>query len=289
MTILLLHKGRLFQSLLLCLFACSLSVWAQSANVAEVTEEWDPISATQRPVVRLIDGGRNIRVNLSRNVRTVDRVSLYGLDRVLVIGRTSNAELLTVVSRSAAAVEDEFLAYDASVSPSGRYVAFERFWQPHGPDVAPVVMIYDLAATAQANRVVKGSGFDSLKYAGRLLFPPNRVRAGDYEEQPRASSSPRRITNLFWLDGETLCFIAYTTGASQLVVVRGTQDFSRPQYQYYLLDHGLVVNERALGAGDDPALQFSGARIEADSTGRNLTIELIEGSQFKTRTLSVRR
>ena len=278
---------------LLCLL-CVNSVSAQSAKpqsdkVADLFEEWDPAVAAQRYVVGFIEGGRALRVKLSSRVRSVERVSAYGADRLLVVGHTGGAEVLTVVSRRSATVEDEFLAYASSVSPSGRYIAFERFWQPSGPSVAPVVMIYDLESSTRGNRVAEVTGLDALKYVGRPIYPLDHGKLRVYREDPLVKSSSRRISNLFWLDPETVSFIAYIPGESRVVTLRGEPDFSRPQYASYFLDHKLVVNERALGIGDDPALQFAGAAITVDDSGRTITIQLLEGSQFKARTLSLLR
>ena len=62
-------------------------------------------------------------------------------NRLLVIGRSSGAQTVAVVSLQDGTVTDEFLAYDVSLSPSKRFIAFERFWQPHGPPADHVVTI----------------------------------------------------------------------------------------------------------------------------------------------------
>lgn len=278
-----------------CWALLAISCWLLSSTIAstqpaaiEVANEWDPSLASRRPVVRINDKGQSTRVNLSSLAKSVDRVVQFG-SRLLVIGRSSAAEMVSIAARDSGKVEDEFLGYDISVSPSGRYVAFERFWQAHGPDVAPVVMVYDVTLNRRGNRLSDAAAFDALKFVGRPIYPVEHASRDFYIEEPRVASTSRKITNLFWLDNSTVAFIAYVPGQSRLVVVKGKPNFMRPEYEFHNLDHTQVVNPRSLGDGDDAALQFSGAVIGADSGADQITIVLPEGDQFRTRLIHVRR
>ena len=278
-----------FRLLLSMLCVCVVTTaMAQHSSIVDVAEEWDPIAAQYKPLVRLVEQGRDVRVTLSSWTKRVERSSVYG-GRVLLIGMSSVAESLSVVSRSSGALEDEFLAYKTSVSPNGRYVAFERFWQPHGPNVSPVVMLYDLEATARGNRVEDVRGLNALQYVGRPIYPIDQVHLREYQNPPRSDSRPRRLSQLFWLDEELLAFISYVPGQSQLVVVSGRPHLSQPQHESYPLDHNSVINLRALGHGDDPAKLFSSVILSASRSRRDITIQLGEGSEYKVRSLTVRR
>jgi hypothetical protein len=105
-----------------------------------------------------------------------------------VLGRSSAAQTVAVVSLHDGTVEDEFLAYRVSPSPTKRFIAYERFWQPQGPQSDRVVMIYDLERTANQNRRSHRAGRDQLKYVGIPVFPQRHNQSRDYldDQEPNA-------------------------------------------------------------------------------------------------------
>jgi hypothetical protein len=274
-------------ALTVCLVAVAAP--ASQAVPVELLEEWDPVGGVSRPVARWVEQGLVHRVVLPRIVRAADSVHSYGLDQIAVIGRSSAGKTITVLSRTIGAVRDEFLAYSPAVSPTSRYIAFERFWQPSASELAAVVSIYDLAQTAQANRLGVTAGLETQRFAGFPVFPPDHRGIAYYKDVPAAPDSPRPITKLYWIDTETVAFIAYSPGTSRLVTLRAAPDFDGPQQQSYDLDPALAINQQALGAGDDAALQFSGSELEFDPAMNRITVRLPEGSQYRVRTLSISR
>lgn len=260
----------------------------QHSAAVELSRERDPRTQSERPVVRLVDRGRNIRVNLSSQVQSVEQTETYGPDRLLVIGRSSVAQTVAIVSLQDGTVEDEFLAYDVSLSPSRQFIAYERFSQPHGPASDAVVMIYDLKRTADANRLSPRTGLDRMKYVGTPIFPPRHSLSRTYLDD-KETDSGRRITNFWWLDERTVAFISYQPGQSTLVTVSESSGFARSSYRLYPLDHRAIVNAGELGIGDDPARQFAGSEIDDDDEPGKITVKLPEGQWFKVRSIAVQK
>jgi hypothetical protein len=278
----------------LFVLAMSVAVIGQAAGAGqhsaavEISQERDPRTQSERPVVRLVDRGRNIRVNLWSQVQTVEQTHTYGPDRLLVVGRSSVAQTVAVVSLQDGTVKDELLGYDVSLSPSRQFIAYERFSQPHGPPSDDVVMIYDLERTADANRLSPQTGLDRMKYVGTPIFPPRHALSRAYLDDQEANAD-RRITKLWWLDERTVAFISYHPGQSTLVTVRESSGFARPSYRLYPLDHRAIVNAGELGIGDDPALQFSGSEIADDDEPGKITVKLREEPGLKVRSIAIQK
>ena len=107
-------------------------------------------------------------------LEAVRDVRFYGEARVVLIGETSASDAVVILDSSSGAVLDQFIGYGLTISKSGRYLAFERFYQRTSPEPQRLYLVYDVKHSAADNRLfpapLKGTG--RYQNVGWPVFPP---------------------------------------------------------------------------------------------------------------------
>jgi hypothetical protein len=165
-------------------------------------------------------------VRLPDEVVQLSQVRVTG-DKLLVLGymNGSLATEVLLLDRRSGATLDRFWAYDATPSPDGRYVAFQRFYPSHFVEAwESKVRVYDTSAAPVANRpVLRASqagdpGRDALVDVGAAIYP---VAAEEVERDP-TDVAPQELhqlaSPLTWSpDGKRLAFVDVQGRVARLV------------------------------------------------------------------------
>lgn len=221
------------------------------------------------------------RFTLSSQMSAVKALHVFG-NKAVVIGEVrALAGIVTIHDMATNSPIDEFFGFGFSISPSGRYIAFRRFYSRGTPVdlVSDIVSVYDLAASPADNRLPPGRGRAGTEDVGLPVFPAENVKR----------RTPRPLTSLHhylvhdgfaWTPGtDTLNFVIekasmkdlerkdYATASVSLVTVDLTKDSKKPRaYMRHI-----------------PATEFSapGAR-KARFSLRRLSIEAGKAAHLET-------
>jgi hypothetical protein len=156
----------------------------------------------------------------------VDEILKVSAGRALVLG-WANGDLsaAAVLEINTASLGDFFYAYHPTVSPNGRYIAFVKFYPPHGYDDTSGpedhYMLYDLAQTALQNRP-KGVATSRQDVVGTTVYPPNiGNRFGDNMRIPQGEEHSAAMQTFYWgPDSSRFLFADKFQGALMLMMTR---------------------------------------------------------------------
>jgi hypothetical protein len=157
----------------------------QSGGVLFDPAHQRPISLEQNGArITLLTNGDKLRVEIVKPGLNATRVDLPGemlqvndirhsqSNKIVVIGMFSgDLWSIAIISTDQLALVDYFLCYEPAVSPDGHYIAFSKFFPPHGADGAEYhYMLYDLRKDAAHNRP-SGISTSDWKTVGFTLYP----------------------------------------------------------------------------------------------------------------------
>ena len=192
--------------------------------------EVDADAGTLQVTRKMEDGGTQTRL-LPASLRHVDDVrAAHG--KLLIVGRTNQFnDLLVIYGLPSLGLLDVILCRDLVLSPSARFIVFERFFPRSAPErhAQHLTLLYDVSATPQQNRLGGvpvpdfESGFRSID-AGYPIYPEpssdDRVPATGAREQKDRDHNPPYA----WSDDERrVAFVVHrrtdTSWETKLVVV----------------------------------------------------------------------
>jgi hypothetical protein len=158
----------------------------------------------------------------------VDEILRAPASRAVVLG-WANGDLsaVAVLEINNASLGDFFYAYEPTVSPNGRYIAFIKFYPPHGygDTTGPEdhYMLYDVTRTSSQNRP---TGVAALRpfvvgtVVGTTVYPPNiGNRQGDNTGIDQGEEHSAAMQTFFWgPDSDRFLFADEYKGALELVM-----------------------------------------------------------------------
>jgi WD40-like Beta Propeller Repeat len=163
---------------------------------------------------------RHSDVKLPPEVFGVQKIERYQ-DRIIVIGDIgASVSRVMVISVDTGVVTDSFDAFYPAVSPDGRFIAFIKFYPPHGATgTEDHLMLYDMTKGVVTNRPT-GVRRDNRIDVGQNVYPGNGNKENDNVGVPdRLSHQSPGLT--FWSpDSRKLAFIDQTQEVLRLVLVR---------------------------------------------------------------------
>jgi len=165
-------------------------------------------------------------ISLPNEMAQVDEILRAPTNRALVLGWASgDVSAIAVLDLKAAILSDFFYAYLPTVSPNGRYIAYVKFYPPHGYDdpSGPEAhyMLYDLTQTASQNRPA-GVAASRPDVVGTTVYPPNiGNRFGDNMRISQGEEHSSAMQTFFWSpDSDRFVFADKYQGALKLVLAR---------------------------------------------------------------------
>jgi len=163
---------------------------------------------------------RHSDVKLPQEVFDVQKIERYQ-DRIVVIGDIgASVSRVMAISVDTGVVTDSFDALYPAVSPDGRFIAFIKFYPPHGATgTEDHLMMYDMTKGAVTNRPA-GVRRDNRIDVGLNVYPGNGNKENDNVGVPDSLShqSPSLVS---WSpDSTKLAFTDQTQEVLRLVLVR---------------------------------------------------------------------
>ncbi len=170
-------------------------------------------------VLSIENTGRHTDAKLPPEVFEVQKIARYQ-DRIIVIGDIgASVSRVVIMSVESGLATDSFDAFNPAVSPDGRFIAFVKFYPPHGATgTDDHHMLYDMTKNAVANRPVR-VGQDNRVDVGLNIYPGNGNKEGDNIGVPEwlSHQSPSLI---FWSPDSTKLAFADQAQVLSLVLVK---------------------------------------------------------------------
>lgn len=206
----------------------------QSGGVLFDPAHQRPISLEQNGAhITLLTNGDKLRVEILKPGSNAARVELPGemlqvneirhsqMNKIVVIGMFSgDLWSVAIISVDQLALVDYFLCYEPTVSPDGHYIAFAKFFPPHGADGAEYhYMLYDLAKDAAFNRP-SGVSTSDWKTVGFTLYPFG-IGNEEFDNIRRPESEVHMLSSdgFFWSPNSDQVIFADKYKGSTTVVV----------------------------------------------------------------------
>ncbi|HLI62113.1 MAG TPA: hypothetical protein VKV05_01850 [Terriglobales bacterium] len=162
-------------------------------------------------------------VPLPHNISQIHEIRRYA-DRLIVVGDIGAAiSQVVIINLNTSTISDTFLAGAPVISPDGRFIAFIKWFPPHGwndPAIAPDdhAMLYDMTKSALANRPA-GVAPDDDTEVGINVYPGNGNKARDTSVPAQLAHTFRGFA--FWgPDSTKLAFTDEAQSSMKLVLVK---------------------------------------------------------------------
>ncbi|MCK4815809.1 hypothetical protein KA005_08565 [bacterium] len=197
--------------------------WLKKFNL-EIT---DKISGE---VKRLTLGG------LFSRVRSIESFYLLQKDRLVAVGKLKRAEIVFVIDLKNGKLLDEFWCYAPTISPTGRFLVYKKFYPYHGlpPTRATVVLVYDMRKPPVENRVaVVGYTAWPKEQVGLPIYPEPYVKARAYvlvEEQLQNPNWYNLSSPFLWsADANDIVFLCTHQKQTHIVRVNISAGIENPK------------------------------------------------------------
>lgn len=164
---------------------------------------------------------RHSDVKLPPEVFDVQKVERFQ-GRIIVIGDIGDSvSQVIIIDAGTGKAIDRFDAFYPAVSPDGRFIAFTKFYPPHGATgTEDHLMLYDMTKSAIANRPIgvprpvgRGLGsWDNRIDVGLNVYPVNGSQEGDNVGVPG------------WLSHQAASLIFWSPDSTKLVFADQTQE-----------------------------------------------------------------
>jgi hypothetical protein len=185
---------------------------------------------------------------------------------------------------------DSFMAFDAAVSPDGRFIAMERMIPLHGDGLSDAVyLLYDVSKSPVLNRLGNTDVID----AGTPIYPEENRSAGRYYLNGMTDATAHtKLSPLVWVGPRLLAFVDNLNATTKALLVDVSQSAVVPDIQQVALDPAEILHlQRLPGTVTTPAtlLRIEGIeRLASSPSGVALRLTLRPAPWLRTRTTEVR-
>ena len=226
------------------------SARAEGPKVYELSREGD--STTFAVDVNDTSTGQNRRLTFSNATREVlGAVHFRAADRVAVLGKTSAAQMITILDAKRAKVVDSFYGLNASISPTGRWILYEHFRGGGAPESGVVYAVYDVALPPEANRR-QGASKSDVEDAGRPIYPERQHRLvnwdGDAPEEVHICMS-----RIAWIGDNIGAVVDRSSYDARLLVMTLGSSLADVEVKAVPLDLKMIVDYSRLDVGQNAA------------------------------------
>lgn len=150
-------------------------------------------------------GGLSSSIVLPEIMLNVTHIANGVGQKAIVMGYVNEAlSEVVVLDLKANRISDSFLAYQPSISPDGKFVAFTKFYPTHNVNgTSDIVLLYDLEKSPLLNRAPggeqRGDGMDSEIGIG--VYPPNVGSSSPNADLPEAAVN--QVTSGFYWSSDS--------------------------------------------------------------------------------------
>lgn len=138
-----------------------------------------------------LDTGEKRELSFSARMEELADFRIIAEDQLLVTGRLRyGGDILLLGDLQSGQPKDTIWAYGWDLSPSGKYVIYNSHYPRLGPEKKSLVLLYDLSASAEENRLKGWSDTYFSNGPGRPVYPPLNALRSSYA----LSLADRRIS-----------------------------------------------------------------------------------------------
>jgi hypothetical protein len=193
-------------------------------------------------------------IRLPDNMVQVNAIHAGATNKVVVVGMFSgDVWSIAIVDLDVPRIGDNFICYEPAISPRGRYIAFIKFFPPHGAEgPEDHYMLYDVAKSAIENRPGGVSSAD-WKTVGVTVYPFG-IGNKEFDNLHLTATSEHQFasTQFFWsASGQRLVFADSYKGQLRLILI----DFQKQdQASVRFMEVTSTCGSRASESGGCPAV-----------------------------------
>lgn len=215
---------------------------------------------------------------LPRELAQVNSITVAPSGNLLVVGMVNGSvyEVIMVDIRLLK-TSDTFLAYSPSVSPDAGYVAFKKFYPPHGAsEETDIACLYDTDKSAAENRPENAA--NHLADVGSVVYPET-VKSANDDNVFVGASNMRSIPDKFHWDSDSkrYAFVDTSSADTRVVVV----DLHPQSGAGVVRSARIFLGGAAAGVaaeGSISAIKFAGENVMIVYNGKE---QLVPQSEFR--------
>lgn len=211
---------------------------------------------------------------------------------LIVIGNASVATTVSVLSIPDRSVKDRFIARHLVPSPSGRYLAFTRFYPMNHPVGADIYLVYDSDRTAGENRMpparLSGDALD--EDIGWAVYPELSRTKRSYDEFLYTEDSRHLCSSPKWIGDRYFAFVDRGESETNVVLVDVSNGIRRPRIQKRRVEPSLIVDVTKVPDDARPLSFFAYSStfdVERVGTRISVTLQYQPRNFFMTRSFTV--
>ncbi len=136
----------------------------------------DPVTGSSRAIrLSYRSGAKEVLVRLPFLFAQINSLRQGPAGRLIILGMaTGSVDEIGILDTKANKLIDDFMCYEPAISPEGKYIAFTKFYPPHGIESADDhSMLYAVAHSPQENRP-KGTQLSNDEDVGFEIYPPGK-------------------------------------------------------------------------------------------------------------------
>ena len=208
---------------------------------------------------------RQYPITLDNITSEIQEIRFAG-DQLIVFGSeaTHHSSIITIMNPENGTVIDSMMGFEVSLSGSGRYLSYRKFYPSLGSAPAlrsDLVLVYDLADSPAGNRlrdmaVYRSDPIGRLIEVGRPVYPEENIGKTNYRVWVRSKNRRHSIVpnGIFWLkEDRGVVFIDRVSGENNLILVDLSAGIDRPVVYKKWID--LPALMRAEDVGDEARLR----------------------------------
>jgi hypothetical protein len=188
-------------------------VWSGTVGQRQVVveERWTPPFADITVSVRVSAEGKTSSVDISSAGRSPELVVPSAPERLVLV----TGETVSIVDLASTQVADQFFVARPSISPTGRFIAYSRFQPPASQD-EDVLLLYDVAASVQQNRLPPNARGEFMRDVGLPVFPEWHVANQKYRGRNETAGAPIETLRsaAVWVNESDFIFLAGRSGSA---------------------------------------------------------------------------
>lgn len=136
----------------------------------------DPVTGSMRAIRLMFHGeAKEILVHLPFHFAQVNSLRQGPAGTLIILGKvTGSVDEVGILDTNASKLIDDFMCYEPAISRDGKYIAFTKFYPPHGIESADDhSMLYAVERSPQENRP-KGAHLSKDEDVGFEIYPPGK-------------------------------------------------------------------------------------------------------------------
>jgi len=214
--------------------------------------------------------GKTWSVTFSNATLTVSSAVMFKEQgRLVVLGKSSSAQMITILDPKLGKPIDTFYTLNAAISPTGRWVIYEHYRRNQEPDYGTMYAVYDVALSPAANRVA--TQIDATIGAGVPIYPHTQRQTRRWDalsdDNKHVSMSP-----IVWLSETVAAVVDRSEMEAQLVTFSMSPGVTGPIIKAVPFDLAKLINYDTVPAGENAARFLITESITSSADDPNVVI-----------------